>query len=103
MAYNSFYQPTYPYYQPQPSNQIVWVQGIEGAKAHPVSAGGNALLMDSEESVFYIKSTDQSGMPQPLRIFDYVERKEQPQNDYVTKEELQAILAGLTKEAEEHE
>lgn len=36
--------------------------------------------MDSERSTMYIKSTDQSGMPLPLRIFDYKER----QNDAVT-------------------
>lgn len=90
MAYQSFYQ--FPYNQP--NHSIQWVQGIAGAKAFPVGAGSNAVLMDSEESVFYIKSTDASGMPQPLRIFDYTERKEK-EPEYVTREELQALLAKL--------
>ena len=30
--------------------------------------------MDSESNSFYIKSCDASGMPLPLRIFDYKER-----------------------------
>jgi hypothetical protein len=50
---------------------------LEGAKAYPVTAGNSVLLMDSEESVFYIKTTDQSGMPQPLRVYDYKERTAQ--------------------------
>ena len=78
MAYNNFfpasYQPVYPQAAQQPSNSIVWVQGVEGAKAYPVGAGNSVLLMDSEDSVFYIKSTDASGMPQPLRVFDYKEQ-----------------------------
>lgn len=92
MAYNSYFpQQYYPQYygnqqmpqnapnlasnaQQQINNQIIWVQGEAAAKAYPVASGQSVQLMDSEESVFYIKSTDQSGMPQPLRIFDYKER-----------------------------
>lgn len=32
------------------------------------------MLMDSENSVFYLKTADASGMPLPLRIFEYAER-----------------------------
>ena len=105
MAYNNnfpvSYQPigyTQPYqanYNMQPATQpvlnntqtantqsnnsgIVWVQGEAGAKSYLVGAGNSVMLMDSEQSVFYIKSTDQSGMPLPLRIFDYTERTETP-------------------------
>lgn len=92
MAYNYFpmsYQPMYyqqqqqvqPNAQPQPQmsyappqqSGIVWVQGEAGAKAYPVAPGSNMLLMDSEGECFYIKSTDMSGMPQPLRVFEYKE------------------------------
>ena len=55
-------------------NGIIWVQGEEGAKGYLVAPGENRLLMDSENSTFYIKSTDASGMPLPLRVFDYTER-----------------------------
>ena len=61
--------------------------------------------MNSEGSEFYIKSADASGMPLPLRVFDFAERKtdalnatEKPlemplQNNvkYATVEELQAL------------
>jgi len=88
MAYPNYYYPAN--YQPmqmaqnyqQPTNNnsnggILWVQGEAGAKAYPVGAGNSVQLMDTEDSVFYIKTVDQSGMPQPLRIFDYTERTAQ--------------------------
>lgn len=90
------------YQQPaqQQPTPIIWVQGEEGAKAYMVAAGNSVLLMDSENSVFYIKSTDASGMPQPLRIFDYTERgKMAPQKAetadgrFVTREEFDALRA----------
>ena len=92
-------QPTMPQnMQATSGNGITWVQGEAAAKSFPVGAGQSALLMDSEESVFYIKSTDQSGMPQPLRIFDYTERTAQhseagitkkPDVDYVSRSEFE--------------
>lgn len=69
--------------QPQAINQspqqnssqgIIWVQGEAGAKSYIVNPNQSILLMDSEASTFYIKSSDSSGMPLPLRIFDYQER-----------------------------
>ena len=86
----------------QSSNGIIWVQGEEGAKAYMVAPGNSVLLMDSENSAFYIKSSDNSGMPMPLRIFDYVERnaKQQTQNikpnvEYVTRQEFDALSARI--------
>ena len=86
----------------QSSNGIIWVQGEEGAKAYMVAPGNSVLLMDSENSAFYIKSSDNSGMPMPLRIFDYVERnaRQQTQNikpnvEYVTRQEFDALSARI--------
>lgn len=59
---------------PAPQSNPIWVQGEEGAKAYMVAPGSSVMLMDSENTVFYLKSSDQSGMPLPLRIFDYTER-----------------------------
>lgn len=124
--YNNFFPATYPGYNayqqayqqqlqnlaqqqtPQTTQQgIQWVQGEAGAKAHNVTPGQSVLLMDSESNAFYIKSTDPSGMPLPLRIFDYTERTAQsaqtsPQaagidtSVFVTHEELEARLAALS-------
>jgi len=123
MPYNSF-MPNYnpymqqyqqmlqPQVQPQAQTQqssggLLWVQGIEGAKSHFVSPGQSVLLMDSESNSFFIKSADVSGMPLPLRIFDYQERTTQqaPQqptaaaadtSTYITREEFESRLAAIT-------
>lgn len=117
MAYNNYFpQSYYPQYygsQNMPQNQpqfaqntqpasnsgIIWVQGEAAAKAYPVASGQSVLLMDSEDSVMYIKSTDQSGMPQPLRIFEYKERssnhsepaavKASPVDEFVSRKEFE--------------
>ena len=126
MAYNSYfpagYQPVYPQSYPQNYPQaapqapqqsgVIWVQGIEGAKAHPVAAGQSALLMDSEGDCFYLKTADQSGMP-TMRVFDYKERLNTPPepknadlsdfitkdelSHYVTKEDLKSTISELIK------
>lgn len=126
MAYNNGfpmnYQQMYPQYnyvpqqqvvQPQPQvvssndNGILWVQGEAGAKSWAVAPGKSVMLMDSESNTFYIKSSDQSGMPMPLRIFDYHERnvqQTQPQvvqskeidtSQFITREEFNRCIAEL--------
>lgn len=96
----SYMQSAVPQQQAQ-NSAINWVQGESGAKSFGVLPGQSALLMDSEDSVFYIKTADASGMPLPLRIFDYKERMPvskidtpiQKQQDYVTRDELEKRLA----------
>lgn len=128
MAYNQYYNGYQaPYYQPpmqdqlsqlrqqnqyqQPAPQqaspIIWVQGEAAARAYMVAAGNSVLLMDSDANVFYLKSTDASGMPQPMRIFDYKERTEKkPEqkdvegNDFVTRTEFNALASRLNELAE---
>ena len=59
--------------QPTQTNQgILWVQGEAGAKSYLVAPNTTVLLMDSEGSRFYLKSTDGSGIPS-LRTFEYSE------------------------------
>lgn len=78
-----------PVVQQQNDNGILWVQGEAGAKSWAVAPGKSVMLMDSESSTFYIKSSDQSGMPMPLRIFDYTERnQQQTQNPVLQHKEI---------------
>lgn len=128
-------QPTYPTYLPQqdqmaqyrqqfapqmqgvqmpqqmPTQQqaapMIWVQGEAGAKSFLVAPGQTVLLMDSEAEVFYIKETDASGVPRPLRIFDYKERMtgaqrpaqaaQMPAVEYVTRAEFDVLAAKLAE------
>ena len=86
-TYQPYYQYQQPSYQPQIANYqtqangsgITWVDGLSSARAYPIANGTSILLMDSNESAFYIKSADQSGMPS-LRIFEYKERTMAPSN-----------------------
>lgn len=57
---------------PQTNQGILWVQGEAGAKSYLVAPNTTVLLMDSESSKFYLKSTDGAGMPS-LRTFEYSE------------------------------
>ena len=101
MPYNAPVMPSNT--QQAQNNQITWVQGEAAAKAYPVAAGQSVLLMDSEDSVFYIKATDQSGMPQPLRVFEYTEKggnvsAAKPAGDeYITRSEFDAFKEDMKK------
>lgn len=84
---------------------INWVQGEAGARSVPVAAGQKVLLMDSENNVFYVKSSDATGMPLPLRTFEYKEINAETttpmtpaQNEYVTHDELKHVLEELKQE-----
>ena len=89
----------------QQAAPMIWVQGEAGAKSFLVAPGQTVQLMDSEAEVFYIKATDQSGVPLPLRIFDYRERTQSAQRpvqaaqtqmvEYVTRGEYDALAAKL--------
>ena len=109
MPYNSYAYPQYGYVGaqptitavpqptptvPQPESGLVWVQGIEGAKSYLLGPNKTALLMDSEREQFFIKSTDASGMPLPLRIFQYSEiGNKDRESNYVTKAEFDALAS----------
>lgn len=103
----------YPYYNnpymSNNSNQLLWVQGESGAKAYPVAPGNSIALFDSESDRFFIKTADASGMPLPLRIFNYSEQKENGSfnntihtedfnpNDFVTRKEFDDLLTKVNQ------
>lgn len=117
----SAYAPQYNYQQPQmmtptqppapqppaqTSNQgLIWVSGEVGAKSYLMTPNATVMLMDSDDSFFYLKSTDSSGMP-TLRKFSYQEVTQGTQNtpqgaqtsvnnmseQFVTREEYKALL-----------
>lgn len=115
-AYNNYFPVNYQpmaYQQTQqvtPTSSIIWVQGEAGAKAYPVAAGNSMILMDSESELFYLKTTDISGMPMPLRVFKYKEvvgtsepvaNKDLDLSKYITKDELETHLERLKTNLEQ--
>lgn len=124
MPYPNFYPYQQPYFQPpmpdqlaqlrqgqyqqpmppqgQQNSPIIWVQGEAAARSYMVAAGNTVMLMDSDANTFYLKSADNSGVPQPLRVFDYTERTSAPKTasadpevEYVTRPEFDALAARL--------
>jgi hypothetical protein len=110
---NAVTQPSMPS-QPmqQQSSQIIWVSGEAGAKSYLVTPGNTVMLLDAENSVFYLKSADASGMPLPLRIFDYKERTTTAQqafggvvtgesvnlDNFVTRKEFDELKASIASQ-----
>lgn len=99
-----------PYARAQvPGNNIIWVQGIEGAKAQQIQPNTSLLLLDSESDHFYMKVCDQYGICLPLRTFKFEEElpvapaavmaspatPEIDMSQYVTKAELENFIKEL--------
>ena len=105
--------PSQPMQVQQPNNGLIWVQGESGAKSYLVAPNATVMLMDSEGERFYLKSADASGMPLPLRIFDYKERTTAAQqafggivtgetinlDDFVTRKEFDQWKASMASQA----
>lgn len=101
--------PSQPMQVQQPNNGLIWVQGESGAKSYLVAPNATVMLMDSEGERFYLKSADASGMPLPLRIFDYKERTTAAQqalgcsvaaetvnlDNFVTREEFERRMESI--------
>ena len=106
MDYNNMfpmnYQPQRMYYpqanqQPQVSNGITWVQGMESAKSYLVAPNTTVALFDSENQSIYLKSADASGMPS-MKILDYKIRDNAPSgslstphSEFATKVDVESI------------
>lgn len=96
---------------PATSNNIIWVQGIEGAKAWQLNPNSMVILLDSEaEGKMYIKVSDNIGMSS-LRIFNYTEETNSSHNEnnatinkdldlslYVRKDELSMMIKEILKD-----
>lgn len=80
--------------QPQiPTQNLIRVNGIDGAKAYQMTPNSTVALFDSNEDILYVKSTDGAGFPQ-IRKFRFVEIQEsqtqQTENvDFVSREEFE--------------
>lgn len=69
------FMPTIPNNQvQQQNNNIIYVQGIEGAKSYLVGSNNTVILWDSDNPVIYIKSADATGRPN-IKILDYTVRE----------------------------
>lgn len=99
----------------QNNGGFVWIQGGEaGAKSYLVAPGETVMLMDAENPVFFLKSADASGIPLPLRVFEYKELTEMPSkatsahvmaqnlnlDNFVTREEFEQRMASVDSQCQ---
>lgn len=74
-GYSPPQQQFFPYQQPPQNNSVmvVTVQGEAGARVYPVAAGNTVLLIDFDAKKFWLKSTDNNGMPSRFAAFNFTE------------------------------
>ena len=90
----------------QPTSNLIWVQGVEGAKGYQVPNMSNTILLDSEnENTMYIVSSDEVGM-RKMRVFRFEEVEVKPQasvdmSQYCTKEDVKTIILEMLSNKEE--
>lgn len=80
-------------------SNIISVTGIEGARAFNVAPNSSVLLLDGENPVMYLKTSDSIGM-QKITVYSLTEVhnnpvpvKEDKSVEYVTKEAFEALQA----------
>ena len=69
-----------PYYNFQPFQQkqeLIRVNGLEGAKNYPLSPGSTVALFDADSDTMFIKSMDAGGFPS-IRTFTFMETTSNP-------------------------
>ena len=90
----------------RPTLQVPWVNGEVGAQAYLIAPNSTVLLMDSDNPIFYIKTSDLSGKA-TIQAFKYEEinpTSPVPASNsmnYVTREEFEAFKASLSGKKEE--
>ena len=80
--------------QQNQNNNIIFVQGEVGAKSFQLQPNQSVMLLDNDDSKFYIKTTDSTGMS-TLKSYRFEEIKDASggsiENKYVTKEEFDSL------------
>lgn len=91
MNYNPY---SYSYNQPQQMGQYTFVNGYKGALDYVLPANSTIILMDNNEPVFYLKSTNAMGQAS-IKKYKFEEVIEKPMSDvstqYVTIEQFNAL------------
>lgn len=103
---NQNYAPNQGIFTPQ--TNITFVNGVEGAKAYQLSPNSSVLLMDSDNSKFYVKSTDSLGVAK-LSCYTFTEEDlNKPAPDSTadsgeTTKQILDVLEGLNSKISELE
>ena len=83
-----------PIQMPQPQQSIQYVNGKASAESYQMPNNSSVILMDSEQSRFYIKMTDAAGVA-TVKSYDFKETEAEKPKEYVTKEEFESFKASM--------
>lgn len=87
----------YPYYNNYFQSQrqeLIRVNGLEGAKNYPLSPGSTVPLFDAGSDIMYIKTMDAGGFPS-IRTFSFIETTSKPTD--TTETRLSAMEAEIAQ------
>lgn len=80
------------FFTQEPCQNLIRVNGIDGAKAYQMPANSTVALFDSNNDIMYVKSTDGAGFPS-IRTFSFTETKEESKQventDYISRQEFE--------------
>lgn len=86
------------FFQQEPCQNLIRVNGIDGAKAYQMPANSTVALFDSNNDILYVKSTDGAGFPS-IRTFSFTETKEEAKQveniDYISRKEFEEFKKEL--------
>ena len=94
MQYNPYFQQPQ---MPQPRQEVVKVNGENGARAYTIGPNSSALLLDSSGRLVWLVTTDGAGY-KTIAPYDITPHQEAPQPDYSTLEQRITRLEGLIHE-----
>lgn len=83
--------------------QLIRVNGLEGAKAYQMGANSTVALFDSNNDIMYVKNTDGAGFGS-IRAFKFSEmdlNSSAPVAEYATKNELEQLRQEVKNYAEQ--
>ena len=81
--------------QPQSINQVQYVNGMESAKAYSLRPNESAILMDSNNPIFYHVQADASGY-RTIKAYQFEEEHEdRPEKKKKKKKEFQEWISSI--------
>lgn len=93
MYYNNYTYPNYSQYSNNETN-LIFVNGLEGARGYRIRPQQTILLVDSTQSRIYLKSTDNLGI-ETMKTYSITEVENKETTDVETR--LDKIEDNLTK------
>ena len=87
---------SYPTYQRPQVNQYAFVNGIEGAKSYQVAPNQTMLLMDSDNPICYMKTSNNMGQA-TLRYFKLEELDESKTKELIETKPKETIIEYASK------